>query len=172
VGTRIKLRIPEPGPKILLKFGGGGGKASRADSPAPQTNGSNGSDVSANGTVRRNPFGGTSSTPVPVLDQLERARSISGSVHSPTPSSAAIVRSEEGARSSPAIAPGQLYRGSSHTASTPSLNGNGMPPPSTPGLPQQTSLSQGGYAQSFNHQAHYQAPAPSYESRWRPAGKG
>ena len=166
--------MPESAPKILLKFGGGGGggKASPADSPAPLTNGSNSSDVPVNGTIRRNPFGGSSSTPVPVLDQLERARSISGSVPSPTPSNAALVKSEEGARNSPAIAPGYGYRISSQVASAPGLNGNGMPPPSTPGLPQQNQYPQGGYAQSFNHQAQYQSPTPSYESKWRQAGQG
>ena len=169
-GPKIKLKLSEPAPKITLKFGGG--KASPADSPAPQTNGSNGSEVPVNGTGRRNPFGGSSSTPVPALDQLERARSLSGSVASPTPSNAAMVKSEEGARNSPAIGPGYGYRGSSQVVSTPGLNGNGMPPPSTPGLPQQSQYSQGGYAQSFNHQAQHQAPNPSYESKWRHPGKG
>lgn len=174
-GPKIKLKMPEPAPKILLKFGGGGGKASPAESPAPQTNGSNGSDAPVNGTVRRNPFGGSSSTPVPILDQLDRARSMSGSagaVPSPTPSNAALVKNEEGARNSPAIAAAYGYRGSSQAVSTPGLNGNGMPPPSTPGLPQQNQYSQGGYAQSFNHQAQYQPPNPSYESKWRQPGKG
>jgi hypothetical protein len=171
VGPKIKLKMPEPAPKILLKFGGGG-KASPADSPAPQTNGSNGSDTPVNGTGRRNPFGGSSSTPVPTLDQLERARSMSGSVASPTPSNAALVKNEEGARNSPAIAVGYAYGGSSQAVSTPGLNGSGMGPPSTPGLPQQNQYSQGSYAQSFNHQAQYQPPNPGYESKWRQPGKG
>jgi hypothetical protein len=163
--------MSEPGPKITLKFGGQG-KASPAESPAPQTNGSNGSDAPVNGTGRRNPFGGSSSTPVPTLDQLERARSMSDSVASPTTSNAALVKNEEGGRISPVIAPGYGYRGNSQGASTPGLNGSGMPPPSTAGLPPQNQYSQGGYTQSFNHQAPYQQPNPSYESKWRQPGKG
>jgi hypothetical protein len=167
--------MPEPAPKILLKFGGGGGKASPADSPTPQANGlngSNGTEAPVNGTVRRNPFTASSATPVPVLDQLERARSMSGSMPSPTPSNAALVKSEEGARNSPAITPGIGYRGSSQAASTPVLNGSGMPPPSTPVLPQQNQYSQNGYVQSFNHQALYQPSNPTYESKWRQGDKG
>lgn len=168
--------MPEPvpaaasasAPKITLKFGGAAGKASPADSPAPQTNGSNGSDTPVNGTARRNPFGGSSSTPVPALGQLERARSMSGSVASPTPPNAALVKNEEGGRNSPAIAPG--YRGPSQAVSSPGLNGSGMPPPLTPALSQQSQYSQGGYAQSFNHQV--QPLNQSYESQIRQPGKG
>ena len=97
---------------------------------------------------------------------------MSDSVASPTSSNAAVVKNEEGARNSPAIPPGYGYRGVSQTVSTPGLNGSGMPPPSTPGLPQQNQYSQGGYAQSFNHQPQYQPPNPSYESKWRQSGKG
>jgi len=171
-GPKIKLKMPEAGPKITLKFGGG--KASPADSPAPQpapqTNGSNG--AAPNGLGRRNPFGGSqsSATPVPSLDQLERARSMSGSVPSPTPSNSAPVKNEDGARNSPAIPAGyNSYRGGSQVVSTPGLAGSGMPPPSTPGL--QNLFSQGGYAQSFNHQPQYQPPNPSFDSKWRQPGK-
>jgi hypothetical protein len=165
--------MPESGPKITLKFGGS--RASPADSPAPQsapqTNGSNG--VALNGLSRRNPFGGSHSaaTPIPNLDQLERARSMSGSVPSPTPSNSGLVKNEDGARNSPALVPGYNgYRGGSQAASTPGLSGNGMPPPSTPGL--QNIFSQGGgYAQSFNHQPQFQPPNPSFDSKWRQPGK-
>lgn len=166
--------MPEPGPKITLKFGPGGSRASPADSPAPQlapqTNGLNG--TAPNGLSRRNPFGGSHSTatPIPNLEQLERARSMSGSVPSPTPSNSAPVKNEEAARNSPALAPGyNTYRGGSQAVSTPGLSGNGMPPPSTPGLP--NIYSQGGYAQSFNHQPQYQPPNPSFDSKWRQPGK-
>lgn len=164
--------MPEPGPKITLKFGGS--RASPADSPAPQlapqTNGSNG--MAPNGLSRRNPFGGShsSATPIPNLEQLERARSMSGSVSSPTPSNSALVKNEDAARNSPALQTNySSYRGGSQAASTPGLSGNGMPPPSTPGLP--TMFSQGGYAQSFNHQTPYQPPNPSFDSKWRQPGK-
>ncbi|PMD38186.1 Bromodomain-containing protein-like protein [Hyaloscypha variabilis F] len=172
-GPKIKLKMPEPGPKITLKFGGS--RASPADSPAPQpapqTNGSNG--VAANGLSRRNPFGGSHAvpTPLPSLDQLDRARSMSGSVPSPTTSNSGLVKNEDVARNSPALAPNyNSYRGGSQGVSTPGLSGNGMPPPSTPGL--QNIYSQGGgYAQSFNHQPPYQPPNPSFDSKWRQPGK-
>jgi hypothetical protein len=171
-GPKIKLKMPEPGPKITLKFGGN--RASPADSPAPQvapqTNGANGTAL--NGTNRRNPFGGahSSATPVPTLEQLERARSMSGSVPSPTPSNSAPVKNEDAARNSPALQQSyNSFRGGSQAVSTPGLSGNGMPPPSTPGL--QNMFSQGGYAQSFSHQPPYQPPNPSFDSKWRQPGK-
>ena len=163
------MKLPEAGPKITLKFGGG--KASPADSPAPQaapqTNGTNG--AAPNGMSRRNPFGGSHSaaTPLPSLDPLDRARSMSGSVPSPTLSNSAPVKNEDGARNSPAITAGYAYRG--QAVSTPGLPGNGMLPPSTPGLPNQ--YSQGAYAPSFNHQPVYQPPNPSFDSKWRQPGK-
>jgi len=171
VGPKIKLKMPEPPPKITLKFGG---KNSPADSPAPQTNDSNGNGVSANGTARRNPFGGSysSTTPAPNLGKLERARSMSGSASSPTPSTSAPVKNEDGARNSPAIPPGyNNYHSSSQTVSNPGLTGSGMPPPSTPGLSNHTIYTNGGYAQSFNHHAQYSASNPSFESKWRQPGK-
>ena len=171
-GPKIKLKMPEPAPKITLKFPGG--KASPAESPAPQTNGMNGNAAAANGSSRRNPFGGSysSSTPVPSLDQLERARSMSGSAASPTPSNSAPVKNEDGARNSPAIPSGyNNYGGPSQAVSTPGLNGSVMPPPSTPGLPNQNLYVNGGYAQSFNHHSQYQAPNPTFESKWRQPGK-
>jgi len=167
-GPKIKLKMPEPTPRIHLKLGA---KASPAGSPAPQPVIPNGSGVPINGAARRNPFGGsqTLATPVPNLDHLERARSMSGSVASPTPSNAAPVKNEEGAKDSPALSAGLNQRATSQTVSTPGLNEIGMPPPSTPGLPQ--SYASGGYAQSFNHQSHYHAPNPAFESKWRQPGK-
>jgi hypothetical protein len=162
--------MPEPAPKITLKFPGG--KASPAESPTPQTNGN---AAPANGSSRRNPFGGSysSATPVPNLDLLERARSMSDSAASPTSSNSAPVKNEEGARNSPAIPPGyNNYRGPSQAVLTPGLNGSGMPPPSTPGLPNQNLYMNGGYAQSFNHHSQYHTPNPTLESKWRQPGKG
>lgn len=157
----------------MLKFGS---KASPAASPAPQLapqpNGSASGVVAANGSARRNPFGGShsSATPAPSLDQLERARSASGSAPSPTPSSAALVKNEEGARNSPAIGATFNYRGPSQSVSTPGLPGNGMPPPSTPGL--QSAYTASGYAQSFNHAPPPPVVNPGLEAMWRAPGKG
>lgn len=175
---KIKLKLgsasapePAPAPKITLKMGG---KASPADTPAPQLNGTNGNATIA---ARRNPFGSASSAavPTPSLDHLDRARSMSGSAASPTPSTSAVVKNEDGARASPAIplSAGHSqsgFRASSQTVSTPNITG--MPPPSstTPGL--HNTYSSSGYAQSFNHQSQYKAQNPAFESKWRQAGKG
>ncbi|KAE8451051.1 hypothetical protein EG329_004723 [Mollisiaceae sp. DMI_Dod_QoI] len=171
-GTKIKLKLNDSAPKekIMLKFGS---KSSPAASPAPQlapqANGSTGGVAATNGASRRNPFGGSSTTPAPSLDQLERARSASGSAPSPTPSGSALVKNEEGARNSPAIAAAYNYRGSSQAISTPGLSGSGMPPPSTPGLPNTFNL--GGYAQSFNHHAQQSSVNSGFEAMWRAPGK-
>jgi hypothetical protein len=170
VGPKIKLKLPEPGPKITLKFG----KSNPADSPAPQANGSNGTPTPVNGTARKNPFSGShsSATPVPSLDQLGRARSTSNSVDSPTPSISAPVKNEEGARNSPAVSTGlNPYRASSQSVSTPGVAGVGMPPPSTSGVSNPNLYSSSGYAQSFPHQPQYQPPNPSVESKWRKPGQ-
>lgn len=166
-GTKIKLKLPDAASRITLKLGGTRG--SPAGSPAPQANGSNSNGVPVNGAGRRNPFGGSysSATPIPSLDQLERARSMSGSVDSPTTSNAVPVKNEE-TRNSPAIPPGQNNRSMSVALSTPGLNGNGMPPPSTPGL--SNNYTQSGFAQSFSHQPQY-TPNPAFESKWRQPGK-
>ncbi|KAL3422143.1 hypothetical protein PVAG01_06299 [Phlyctema vagabunda] len=168
---KIKLKLPqaaEPAPKITLKLGG---KSSPVPSPAPQVNGSNGATLAA----RRNPFGNSAvtATPLPSLDQLERARSKSGSAASPTPSNPTKVKNEEGARNSPAILPSasQTLSGTrtpSQSVSTPPVTG--MPPP-TAASNLQNSYTASGYAQSFNH-SQYAAPVPPFESKFRPVGKG
>jgi hypothetical protein len=169
-GPKIKLKMPEFASRITIKIGP---KGSPAGSPAPQTNGSTSNGASVNGASRRNPFGGSysSATPIPSLDQLEWARSMSGSVPSPTPSNAAPIKNEDASRNSPAVSTGQgpQHRASSLSVSTPGLNGSGMPPPSTPGLPHGYTPS--GFAQSFNHQSQYHAPNPAFESKWRQPGK-
>jgi hypothetical protein len=165
-GTKIKLKLPEV-PRITLKIGP---KGSPAGSPAPQVNGANGAAV--NGAGRRNPFGGSTSVAAtsPSLDQLEKARSMSSSVASPTTSNAGPVKSEEVARNSPALTAGQGFGAPSQAFSTPGLNESGMPPPSAPG--NSNNYTPSGYAQSFNHQSQYHAPNPAFESKWRQPGKG
>lgn len=162
----------------MLKFGS---KASPAASPAPaapqalpQTNGSISAAVATNGASRRNPFGGSqsSATPAPSLDQLERARSASGSAPSPTPSNSALVKKEDLARNSPAVAPAQTYHGTTPAVSTPGQSGSSMLPPSTPNLPNANAYSSGGYAQSFNHHVQQSSLNSSFEAMWRAPGKG
>ena len=180
-GPKIKLKVSEQpaAPKITLKLGGRG---SSTESPVPQTNGSNGTP--ANGT-RRNPFVGSYSAaaPAPILDQLERARSASNSAPSPSPSNSAPVKNEEVARNSPAV-PAAGYnnnhRANSQAASTPGLpgTGSGMPPPSTPGLPNSINSNNNaanvynanGFAQSFPQQPQYPQHS-AFESKWRQPGK-
>ncbi|KAH9220586.1 hypothetical protein DL95DRAFT_357236 [Leptodontidium sp. 2 PMI_412] len=177
VGPKIKLQIKQPQAtipapsaqqKYTLKFPG---RPTPVDSPTPQAairaNGSAGL-AAANGAGGRNPF--ASATPAPSLEQLERARSASGSVPSPTPSSAALVKNEEAGRNSPAgLAPFNNLRGSSQAVLSPGLTANGMLPPTTPGA--SNVYNAGGYAQSFNHQAQYNPPNPSFDSKWRQPGK-
>lgn len=167
--------MPEPAPKITLKLGG---RPSPADSPAPQTNGSNGAAI--NGTSRKNPFVGSVSgaTPLPNIDPLERAKSMSDSATSPTPSNSAAVKNEEVAHKSPAIQTANYnnYRPPSQPVSTPGPPANGMLPPSTPGLPTPALptpnlFNSGGYAQSFQHPTVYQAPNPAVDNKWRPEGQ-
>jgi len=169
-GNKGSQPQPPQNPRITLKLPGQ--KGSPAPSPAVQLNGTNGSGPAANGSGRRNPFGGqvSASTGAPSLDQLERARSMSGSVASPTIPTATAVKNEDGRRASPALVPTTSHPASSQV-STPGLNAAGMLPPLTPGATQSYSQS-GGFAQSFNHQPQYPVPNPSFESKWRQPGKG
>lgn len=171
-GNKAPQPQPPQNPRITLKLAGQ--KGSPAPSPVVQSSGAsgaNGNGHPANGTGRRNPFGGSVSAAVgvPNLDQLERARSMSDSVASPTISSATAVKNEDGRRNSPAVAPNPNYRASSQAVSTPGVTA-GMPPPSTPGVTQSYSQS-GGFAQSFNHQLQYPVSNPAFESKWRQPGK-
>ena len=170
-GNKAPQPQPPQNPRITLKLPGQ--KGSPVPSPAVPLNVANGNGTAANGTSRRNPFGGSATTTpgVPTLDQLDRTRSMSGSVASPTIASAATVKHEDGPRHSPALVSNPNYRAPSQTVSTPGPNTVGMPPPSTPGLGQGNSQS-GGFAQSFNHQPQYPVLNPAFESKWRQPGKG
>ncbi|RYP12833.1 hypothetical protein DL767_011058 [Monosporascus sp. MG133] len=117
---QAKQYVPEPPqPKIKLKVSQSseppthpkkitihvGGKASATGSPAPVTAQSGDGEATRNGTpAAKNPFGGTPSGPLN-LGQLDKARSVSASASSPSPSAAGLVKPEEVARASPAIAP-------------------------------------------------------------------
>lgn len=82
-----------------------GGKTSAAGSPAPATGQSVEGEGTRNGTpVAKNPFGGMPSGPLN-LGQLDKARSMSGSAPSPSPSTVGVVKPEEVARASPATMP-------------------------------------------------------------------
>lgn len=155
-----------------------GPKASPADSPAG-TPGLSGVDSPVNGTAsRRNPFGGTqtSSAAVPSLPQLEHTRSMSGSVASPTTSTSAVVKNEDGQKSTSLIVNPMttltqgVQNGRPNSAHT---NGSSMMPPSG-----NQSISgygshygSSGQVQSYGQTA-YPTPNPSFESKWRLPGKG
>ncbi|PQE22754.1 bromodomain containing protein [Rutstroemia sp. NJR-2017a BVV2] len=172
VAPKIKINVkgPEPSPKITLRVGGGRGTP--ADSPAPQTNGAGAnSAASINGEGRRNPFSSTqsSATPAPSLDQLERARSMSNSAASPTPSNSAPVKNED-AQLTAAPTQGN-NRATSQAVSTPTPAPSNMPPPNTPGASNYNTYNQNGYAQSFSHLAQQNVSSSSFESKWRAPGK-
>ncbi|KAG9247018.1 Bromodomain-containing protein-like protein [Calycina marina] len=155
-----------PPPRITLKM-------SRQASPpalAGLSNGINDNAAAATDVGRRNPFGGFVATAaaVPSLDPLDRARSMSGSVASPTVSAISAVKNEDMPRTSPALAPTTIHRASSQAASTPGLTG--MHPPSTPGFAA-TYPQTGGYTQSFSHPAQYPVHNSAFDTKWRQPGK-
>jgi hypothetical protein len=156
-----------------------GGKGSPADSPA-STAGLNGSaDSPCNGMApRRNPFSGsqTSSVAVPSLGQLDQARSMSGSVTSPTPSTPALVKNEDGPKPSPPTSSAVLNVNHSglHHSSNSHVNGTPMLPPSstTPSVLNQNSLyNVAGQGQASHLLPTFHTPNPSFESKWRQLGK-
>lgn len=114
-----RKNVPEPPqPKIKLKVSQSseppahpkkitihvGGKASTTGSPAPATAQSGEGEATRNGTPAKNPFGGTPSGTLNLV-QLDKGRSMSGSAPSPSPSAANGIKPEEVARGSPAIMP-------------------------------------------------------------------
>lgn len=173
VAPKIKLKLAgeqlasTPATKFTLKISN---KSSPAVTPAPPTNGSNSSNPAANGTSRRNPFNVPQASATPaVVDQLESAKSVSGSAASPSPSiitPAAAVKNEEAARNSPALVGSNGVRSASQASSTPAAaSGTAMAPPSTPGLPNLNTYSAAGYAQSFPQ------PNLEFESKLRQPGQ-
>ncbi|ORY54552.1 Bromodomain-containing protein [Pseudomassariella vexata] len=147
---KIKLKIPQSAEtppvhskKITIHVGG---KVSAAGSPAPPTVQSGEADGARNGTpLARNPFGGSNAAAVN-LSQLEKARSLSVSGASPSPSVAGgAVKPEEPARQSPAI-PAQVSSMTTQQqfapmgqAPAPAPNGVAAPlPPPPPPPPKRT----------------------------------
>jgi hypothetical protein len=160
-----------------------GGRPSPADSPAPLVapNGRANSPQNSTG-LRRNPFGSSqkSSNAVPSLEQLDRARSFSGSVASPTPSTSAMVKNEEGSKNSPSLPPATVSlnqhssNGINRSGSGVHINGTSMLPPTsaTPGLPATPNFTSTVPGSSYNPLSAYHTPNSSFESKWRQPGKG
>jgi hypothetical protein len=173
---KLKLKVTgaaEPTPKITLRLGQ---RASPVPSPAAAP-GLNAPISSPNGTVsRRNPFAGTQtfSTAVTNLGQLDMARSLSGSVASPTPSMSAVVKKEDGAKPSPSIPPPAAnYNQGGQNGLSGTINSNTRPmlPPNGTGSNYGQYYGAAGQAQPYGQQAQ-QAPNPAFESKWRAPGKG
>lgn len=185
---KIKLKMssaPEvPTPKITLRVGAKASPVVSANTtPAPATNGSAPTQTPAGVAPSRNPFGGShaASTPVPNIGQLERTRSFSGTLPSPSLVPAATVKREDSTRQSPATAVpavtpslGQNQDRSSSQA-TSHAPPNTMLPPTTPGL---TNGSYHGSTTTPVHHNPYASSSPQVkglgfmESKWRQAGKG
>ncbi|KPM37155.1 hypothetical protein AK830_g9405 [Neonectria ditissima] len=108
--------VPEPTQaKIRLKVGQGaestpstkkitihvGGRGDSADSPAPQT------IQSSDGSTNGQPVNGIHSaiSVQPSLPQLDKARSVSASVPSPSPSTIVTLKAEDGSAVSPVVVP-------------------------------------------------------------------
>jgi len=148
------------------------------DSPAPSAaaNGASSAEQSNNSVgLRRNPFGGlqnSSNAAVMTLSQLDRARSASDSVASPSPSTPAI-KNEDVPKQTPAIAP--TTTSSNYTShlnhqqsSAPHTNGAGMAVQLGNTHSSNLTLPNG----IHSTQPAYQTPNTSFESKWRQAGKG
>jgi hypothetical protein len=159
-----------------------GGRPSPADSPAPPATLNGRASSPQNGMgLRRNPFGGSQkpSNTVPTLDQLERARSFSGSVASPTPSTSAVIKNEEGSKHSPSLPPAAMSlnpsstNGLNRSGSSLHLNGTTMlPPTSTTPVSATSNFASAIAGPSYNPVPAYHTPNSSFESKWRQPGKG
>jgi hypothetical protein len=175
---KLKMSAPaEPTPKITFRMGE---KPSPADSPAPLGVMNGGGNPDQNGTaVRRNPFGSSQrlANAVPSLDHLDRARSFSGSVSSPTPSASAMVKNEDGPKNSPSLPPATPnYNQTTVMARSLSglhTNGSSMLPMThaTPGFAPSSNLGPT-ILGPYGSQLAYHATNPNYESKWRQSGKG
>ncbi|PBP21026.1 Bromodomain-containing protein [Diplocarpon rosae] len=167
---------PVTGKKLFVKFGRSK-EPKPAQSPTPQLIEPADGLVRtppANGVSSRNPFASAVSSPN--IEQLERAKSASVSVASPTPSNSALFKNEEVVRNSPAsLVPYNNLRGPSQAITTPGMLTNSMLASTAPA--QTNILNSAGYAQSFNHQAQSQsqsqfaASSLSFDSKWRQPGK-
>lgn len=171
---KLKVSAPEPAPKIMLRMGV---KESPAETPiqtpSPIISSTN---VPQSGiTVRGTALAGAS-TGTPSLVHIDRGRSISRSVASPTLSVSAPVKSE--GRPSPSILPSATVQTTSvQNGTTIQVNGSVMPSPAriSPGVPTNGALLNGistaghGYGQPSPYHV---PPTPSLDSKWRPPGKG
>lgn len=171
--------IPEPTPKITLRMGG---RPSPAESPAPATLNGRGNSPQNGVGLRRNPFGNSqksSTAAIPSLEQLERARSFSGSVASPSPSTSALIKNEEGSKLSPSLPPAAISlnqnnsNGLNRSASSLHLNGNSMlPPTSTAPVSTTANFASAMPGAIYNPVPAYHNQNSSFESKWRQPGKG
>lgn len=153
-----------------------GAKGSPAESPRETPpNTSTTITPLANGTSSREAALGSSVRPASAVGHIDRGRSISGSVNSPTLSVSAPVKSED--RPSPSMQPSSVSQmASAQGPSTMQLNGVSMAPPTGLG-PAVAANGQhlNGTAPGYGHMqpSPYQPPpVPTFDSKWRLPGKG
>lgn len=124
------------GPKIKLNLT----RKAPHDSPAPEASSPVSNGAPTNGTGRSSKRLRTG-TPASAVDQPESAKSVSDTVASPAPSSAAAPMKTE-----------EIERPPSQAASTPGVAGSGMPPPSA--ASHMLQQAHGAYAQAVAHSHH------------------
>lgn len=191
VKLRMSARSPDTNPKITLRFGGqkaGSSAGVSVDSEALKRQqdlvkaGANGQGAAAgDGTTRSgvlNPFGGPPSSQglakIPPLHTASQDSDRSASAERPT-SSTNGVKNELPPGQSPALGAVQLNRElskSSEPTHSPNHAVSSMPPPSSV-TPRLASNSPHPPTAANNlHGWNAQPSATSFDSRWRPAGKG
>ncbi|KFY03259.1 hypothetical protein V490_00238 [Pseudogymnoascus sp. VKM F-3557] len=160
----LKVSAPEAGPKIMLRMGA---KGSPAESPRETPN----PNINVNGASSREAVPGSLARPASAVGRIDRGRSISGSVNSPTLSVAAPVKSED--RPSPSMQPSSV--GQMAGAQGLQLNGVSMAPPT--GLGPAVAANGhhlNGAVPGYGHMqpSPYQPPpVPTFDSKWRLPGK-
>ncbi|KFY86487.1 hypothetical protein V500_07595 [Pseudogymnoascus sp. VKM F-4518 (FW-2643)] len=168
---KLKVSAPEPGPKIMLRMGAKGSPAESPRETPPNT--STAITPLPNGASSREAAPGTSVRPASAVGHIDRGRSISGSVNSPTLSVSAPVKSED--RPSPSIQASVSQMASAQGLSTTQLNGVSMAPPTGLG-PAVTANGHhlNGTTPGYGHMqpSPYQPPpVPTFDSKWRLPGK-
>lgn len=154
-----------------------GAKGSPAESPreTPNPNASIANTPLPNGASSREAAPGSSVRPASAIGHIDRGRSISGSVNSPTLSVSAPVKSED--RPSPSMQPSSVNQiAGAQGFSTTQLNGVSMAPPTGlgPAVAANGHHLNGttpGYG-NMQPSPYQPPPVPSFDSKWRLPGKG
>lgn len=167
VQTKIKLKVssdqpPPSGKKITIHVAGRGGST---DSPAPATGQSNISKESEQPTPSGTPRPAAVTAIAPVMD---RVRSTTGSAVSPAPSSLNGIKGEDTVRNSPVPTPASQVNGSTPAAPAQPA---AAAPPAAAAAPAATNANNARFEPTFQQASPPQPPKPTYEARYRAAGK-